>query len=147
MSTWYGQNRSGRTTPWPKGSILRYGDGSTALFRVDSIYENPDPRGIACSVRYYGEHIFGGSHGAYHGQCVEPTAADFERWLKERGALPTGEETATVVTLPELPTIQQWLRSAAFHTILGQYMKDREADQLQLDILRAFVAQFPPKGD
>jgi hypothetical protein len=78
---WYGGNESGRTTHWAIGDLIRYREGPTALMRVELVREmGDDGRGIACSIRYYGPAFHGGSNGAYHGHCHEPTEEDVERW-------------------------------------------------------------------
>lgn len=82
---WYGENRSGRDHPWQVGDLVRYDDGPTALMRITRVREmGPDPRGISCSVRYYGRafHSSGTCTGRYHGQCLEPSADDVAAWKR-----------------------------------------------------------------
>ncbi len=90
--TWYGENGSGRTHRWSVGDLVRYDDGPTALMRITWVREmGEDPRGIACSVRYYGRAFHDrisyyengeerGSVGRYHGQCQEASPADIVAW-------------------------------------------------------------------
>lgn len=78
-ANWYGHNRSGRTTPFNVGDIVRYGDGPTALMRITSI-RKMGGENIATAVRYYGSHFFGGLEGRYHGQCMPADEQDLKRW-------------------------------------------------------------------
>lgn len=60
---------------WPegvheRGTILRYGGGSSALFRVDTIAKKPS------GIRYYGKHCMGGSYAAYHSDTRLATPDD-----------------------------------------------------------------------
>lgn len=86
---WYGENRSGRQERWKEGDLLRYGDGPTALMRVEHVREmGEDSRGIACSVRYYGRayHSTATCTGRYHGQCREVTEQDLATWARAHDA-------------------------------------------------------------
>ncbi len=59
--------------PNPKfeiGSIIRYGNGPTALMRIESI----------SNKRYYGVQYFGGSVGALEMDCRPPTPDDLAKW-------------------------------------------------------------------
>lgn len=73
---WYGENRSGRTTPWKAGDLVRYDDGPSALMRITQVHIYSD------SIRYYGRafHSLGTCTSRYHGQCLEPTAEDRAKW-------------------------------------------------------------------
>jgi hypothetical protein len=68
------------------GSILRYAAGSTALMRVTSISRDHGGRGVH---RYYGDHHFGGAHGAYEYDCSLATADDLATWATEHPAADT----------------------------------------------------------
>lgn len=65
------------TPKFKVGDILRYDDGSTALFRVESI--SPKHGG---TDRYYGRQCFGGTVGAYVWQCSLASKVDLETWTK-----------------------------------------------------------------
>jgi hypothetical protein len=83
--TWYGENRSGRQARWNEGDLIRYDYGPTALMRITGVREmGADPRGISCSVRYYGRafHSSGTYTGRYHGQCLEPSEEDRALWAR-----------------------------------------------------------------
>lgn len=84
--TWYCENRSRRETPWNEGDLVRYDYGPAALMRVVTSVRpmGADPRGISCSVRYYGRafHSSGVCTGRYHGQCLEPTTEDRAIWAR-----------------------------------------------------------------
>jgi hypothetical protein len=80
---WYGENRSGRETPWKVGDLLRYADGPTALMRITAVNDTGDRgKGISTGIRYSGRafHSFGPCTGRYHGQCFEPPLEDFAKW-------------------------------------------------------------------
>lgn len=42
--------------------------------------------------------------------------------------------------------VEKWLRSNEFHSVLGQYMKGREADALQQELVSAYQKEFPLVG-
>lgn len=63
--------------PYPIGEILRYSDGPTALFRVESVNHSDDPS----RCRYYGTQCLGGVVGAYHKDCVPPDNNDLAMWF------------------------------------------------------------------
>ena len=91
---WYGENRSNREYQWNVGDLIRYGDGPTALMRINYVRQmGQDARGIACSVRYYGRAFHDtisyydsgeerASMGWYHGQCLEPSPQDIIAWTR-----------------------------------------------------------------
>lgn len=61
------------------GTILRYSDGPTALFRVETVsHTNFD------LPRYYGTQCMGGIHGAWHKQCRPASDEDIETWKKKQ---------------------------------------------------------------
>lgn len=84
---WHGENRSGRMEPWKEGDLVRYDDGATALMRIEYVRDmGPDQPGCAPAKmnrwRYYGRafHSEGSCIGRYHGQCLEPSQEDRDRW-------------------------------------------------------------------
>lgn len=66
------------TPKFKVGDILRYDDGSTALFRVESI----SPKHGGLEDRYYGRQCFGGSVGAYASDCLPASEADLKKWAE-----------------------------------------------------------------
>jgi hypothetical protein len=82
---WYGENRSGRETPWKVGDLLRYDDGPTALMRITAVRDMSAPsKAIATGLRYSGRafHSGGTCTARYHGQCFEPNSEDIAKWSK-----------------------------------------------------------------
>jgi hypothetical protein len=67
------------------GDVVRYSDGPTALFKITSII--PDPVRTGANVRYYGDHILGGSAAAYDSDCSPATDDDTLRWAIRRGGV------------------------------------------------------------
>ena len=61
--------------------IVRYAEGPTALFKIDTA---KIPYGGAHG-RYWGEHIMGGAHGAYHEECAPASSADVDLWNEKHG--------------------------------------------------------------
>lgn len=84
--------------PWKAGDLVRYDDGPSALMRITGVRDMGEdqpgcrPWGMD-RWRYYGRafhdtisHYDNGeqraSVGRYHGQCVEPTTEDSEKWSR-----------------------------------------------------------------
>lgn len=67
---------------FPIGTIIRYGEGPTALMRVGTISYNHGGPGV---TRYYGQQCTGGVTGAYHGDCRAASRKDIRTWRDNRG--------------------------------------------------------------
>ncbi len=59
------------------GSVVRYGEGVTALMRIEAISKDHGGKG---QHRYYGQQFYGGTVGAYHSECSKPSAGDRALW-------------------------------------------------------------------
>lgn len=64
------------------GSIIRYGDGSSALIRVDSIQLNHGGKG---QHYYCGQHLYGGIECCYHSNAIPASSDDLKLWSKTNG--------------------------------------------------------------
>lgn len=58
------------------GDIVRYGEGCTALMRIDHI----SPKHGGDVDRFYGQQCMGGVCGAYEDRCRPATQEDIETW-------------------------------------------------------------------
>lgn len=65
--------------PWPIGTVLRYGAGSTALMLVEEVSEHHGGPG---QHRYWGRQCMGGVRGAYEGDCSLASALDLATWAR-----------------------------------------------------------------
>lgn len=59
------------------GQVLRFGCGSTALFKVEKVLKD---HGGPSVHKYYGEHCLGGIVGAYHSECQLANEDDLLTW-------------------------------------------------------------------
>jgi len=73
------------------GDVIRYGVGPTALMRITSISRDAHSR---LPLRYYGEHILGGSVGASFTDAKAPSDEDVQSWAKHH------PDRALLVTSP-----------------------------------------------
>lgn len=69
-----------KTPEYKVGDIVRYGDGSTALMKIEHISEN---HGGKDQHRYYGRQFFGSPMGAYKSDCSDATEKEILAYRDE----------------------------------------------------------------